>query len=410
MDIAIPPNPDAVAAARSSVQHLLTNTEAFRALPPDQRRELAHNMVKVAAYIAAGERGDSTPGAAHFSGALAGPPRRNGPAQNPPPSPPPDTASQKMKESGAAANREAVDAFGNAIQKIDFPKFVSDLVHGTFAAIVDSSIKQMQAYADLVKNVAKSVDQYMKDNVSENQARDYLVDKYPNHLELSTDGQAPQVQPKQGADESTMPDFFGDMGLPVPIGGASSVDKDTIEGQLVPAARKRLAMDRQQMLATMVLMGVNRLIVTDGSIEASVLFDFTAKDTVNQSRAQRRSFNQDTDTTTSAQPGMFSWLSGYTTNDTTTNFTVSSSQQSQATSSSEVKGHENLTGKVNIRFRSETFPLDKMAEMIQPDLKSKIQGNTPAGAARAAAPAAPGLPPPAPPALPPLPSIGAAPR
>lgn len=402
----VSPHPEVLAAARKSVQHLLTNTEAFRALPPDQRRELAHNMVKVASYISAGERGDSVPGVAHFSGALAGPPPRGGgkPAPAQQQQPRPDTASQDIKETGAAANREAVDAFGNAIQKIDFPKFVSDLVHGTFAAIVDSSIKQMQAYADLVKNVAKSVDQYMKDNVSENQARDYLVDKYPNHLELNLGGEKPQVQPKQGVDESTMPDFFGDLGLPAPIGGASSIDQDTVEQQLVPAARKRLAMDRQQMLATMVLMGVNRLIVTDGSIEASVLFDFTAKDNSIKGRASQHAFNQQTDTTTSNQPGIFGWFSGYQTNDSTTSFTVSSSSQANANSTSEVKGHENLTGKVSIRFRSETFPLDKMAEMIQPDLKTKIQGNTPAGAAKAAAPApaAPGLPPPAPPALPPI--------
>ena len=159
------------------------------------------------------------------------------------------------------------------------------------------------------------------------------------------------------------------------------------------------------MLATMVLMGVNRLIVTDGSIEASVLFDFTAKDISNKNRASQRAYNQQTDSTTSNQPGIFGWFSGYQTNDSTTSFTVSSSSQANASSTSEVKGHENLTGKVSIRFRSETFPLDKMAEMIQPDLKSKIQGNTPAGAAKAAAtPAAPGLPPPAPPALP---AIGA---
>ena len=37
---------------------------------------------------------------------------------------------------------------------------------------------------------------------------------------------------------------------------------------LVGAARRRLAIDRQQMLATLVMMGINRVVVTDGKIGA----------------------------------------------------------------------------------------------------------------------------------------------
>ena len=51
--------------------------------------------------------------------------------------------------------------------------------------------------------------------------------------------------------------------------GQSSLRKlklDQIEAQLVPAAKRRLAAGRQQLLSTMVLMGINRIVVTDGSI------------------------------------------------------------------------------------------------------------------------------------------------
>ncbi|WP_394826327.1 hypothetical protein [Pendulispora albinea] len=399
------PNPEVLAIARARIQGLLTSTDAFRKLPPEQRKELAHNMVKIATYIAAGERGDSTPNVAQFSSGLAGAPSRT--VQQQPAPVRTDTASQDMKDSGAAATREAVSAFADAVRQVDFPKFVSDLVHGVFAAIVDSSIKQMQAYADLVKNVAKSVDEYMKDNVTENQARDYLVDQYPNHLELDLGSDRPSVVPKQGVDESTMPNFFADLGLPSPMGGMGSVDGETIENQLVPAARRRLAMDRQQMLATMVLMGVNRLIVTDGSLKASVMFDFKAKDISTRRRATHVDTNLTSTTNTRSHPGIFGWFSGYTSSDNTTEFTVQSAHDTNAMSTSSVESRNNLAGEVNLRFRSETFPLDKMAEMIQPDLRAKIQGNTPAGAA---APQAPGAPPPPPPALPPLPPIGSSPR
>jgi hypothetical protein len=36
--------------------------------------------------------------------------------------------------------------------------------------------------------------------------------------------------------------------------------------QVVTAARRRLAVQRQQVLAMMVLMGINRIVVTDGKI------------------------------------------------------------------------------------------------------------------------------------------------
>ena len=100
------------------------------------------------------------------------------------------------------------------IQQVDFPAFVAGLIDGVFNAIVTASIKQMEAYAELVKNVAKSVDEYMKDNVTENQARDYLAEQYPEHLEVDTTGEQPKLKPEQGADEDSLPDFMKDLGLP----------------------------------------------------------------------------------------------------------------------------------------------------------------------------------------------------
>ena len=38
----------------------------------------------------------------------------------------------------------------------------------------------------LLSNVAKTVDQFMDDNVSDNNARDWLVGAYPQSLELDT--------------------------------------------------------------------------------------------------------------------------------------------------------------------------------------------------------------------------------
>ena len=90
----------------------------------------------------------------------------------------PDGADGKQAQL-AGPKRQATETLaqraGALSDEIDFPDFVASLVHGTFDAIVDASIRQMESYADLVSAVAKSVEQFTEDNVTLNQARDWLV-------------------------------------------------------------------------------------------------------------------------------------------------------------------------------------------------------------------------------------------
>src|SRR5438067_12070503 len=101
----------------------------------------------------------------------------------------------------------------------------------------------------------------MKDNITENSARDYLANRYPDHLEVDTSGDKPAIKPKQGADDSALPDFAGAVGLKEQV---TSVDDEPAEQVRRPGARRRMAMGRQELLPTMVLMGINRLALTDG--------------------------------------------------------------------------------------------------------------------------------------------------
>ena len=92
--------------------------------------------------------------------------------------------------------------------------FVADLIRGTFNAIVTSSIQQMEAYGELLANVAKTVDQFMADNITDNQARDYLAAKYPGHIVVDTDGRrAAGARLREGADELPKPDLRTDLGV-----------------------------------------------------------------------------------------------------------------------------------------------------------------------------------------------------
>jgi hypothetical protein len=337
---------------RQEVKDILVKSKAFGELPPETKRELAGDMVKIAHYIVGGKDGMNVPTAASLAGT-------DGATLPTSPTRQTKTASDKMN---ANAAKQGVGALTDAVKGVDFPKFVAGLIDGVFSAIVDSSIKQMEAYAELVKNISKSVDQYMKDNVSENQSRDYLVNKYPEHLELDLGAEQPKVKTKEGHDENNMPDFFNDLGLSMP---PESFDDDMVEEQLVPAARKRMAMDRQQLLATMVMMGINRLVVTNGFIKSKVIFKLDTKDIVKDSFSQQAQQHGGSYEYSNTRPSLWKRLfsdSTYSGNSSYGNFTVDTVDKGE--SDSEVKLHAELMGEVNVNFKSDYFPMEKMTEIM----------------------------------------------
>ncbi len=368
-------NPEALREVRKNVHDILRKSPGWHAMPQDVKRAIAQDMVTTGLYLVDGENGNGTSAPAR---ALADAP------------PPPDTASSEFGRGGGATAGEAgVGAFTEEVQKVDFPKFVSDLIHGTFDAIVTASIRQMDAYGDLLKNVTKSVGEYMRDNVTENNARDYLAQQYPDQLQVDTSGDKPKLKPKDGAGDAEMPNFMKDLGLPQPV---DTLDEDTAEQTLVPAARQRMALDRQHLLATMVLMGINRLVVTDGMINAKVLFQLDTKDKITKSASETASFSDEY----KYHKESSGWFSPTVTQDYTSNFSVATTKTES--SAAEVDLHTKLSGEVNVRFKSETFPLDKMADIIGVD---KIAGQA-VGTGRniGAQPAASGTgPPPLPPPL-----------
>jgi len=340
---------------RDQVRKTLTRSQAFSQLPPETQRQLAHDMVKVAGYIISGEDGQNMPAAAALAGdATTG---ANLPSNLPKP------GNVAGSDFNAVAVQQGGKAFTELVRDINFPQFVAGLIDGVFNAIVDASIRQMEAYAELVKNVAKSVDQFMKDNVSENQARDYLADRYPDYIEVDTSGEQPQAKPKDGYDQDNLPDFFQDLGLSMPI---DDLDEDTTEQVLMPAARRRMAMDRQQLLATMVLMGINRIVVTNGNITASVVFQLKTRDVVERDFTQTAEQAGGKSASSTSRPGFWSWFKPSVTRERDNSwgrFKVTTVQEEDSEASADMK--TKLSGKVNINFKSETFPLERMADILQ---------------------------------------------
>ena len=415
---------ETLALVRQSVQKVLTRSPSYRALDPVARQQMAHDMVRVARYVV-DANGDTagTPMNATISTGLAD----AGPG---------DVKNRDLGKTsgqlwgGAQAGTAGVNNLGSAVKKVDFPGFVSGLVEGVFSSIVTSSIRQMEAYGTLVANVAKSVDEYMRDNVTENQARDYLAGKYPGHIKVDATGKnGPKAVTAKtagrggpgasrgrrggameagldteafaGPEQMPMPDFMKDLGLSQPV---TRLDDKTVENTLVPAARRRMAMDRQQLLATMVLMGINRLIVTDGKISASCLFQLDTTDSITAYSESASDYDEHRSQEGPAWSWLF-WSGGKKSSSANFNVSTSSDAESETTS----KLHAELAGNVEINFRSDVVSLDKIADSLQmKEIEAKAPAAAPAPPPQQQ-PGVPGMTLPPPPPFAPLPAMPGAP-
>lgn len=297
-------------------------------------------------------------------------PQASGSPQRAPAAPPPAPAPAKNPLADMKAAGEIVDA-------INFPSFVASLVTGTFKAIVDATSQQLREYADLVANLSRSVDDFGRDHVSDEQVRASLASKYPNDLVHRApppgQGGATKLALASGS-EGTSPAWLAQYGL-----AGQPLDADLVAGPLVDAGRTRLAEERMQTLAAMVLMGINRIVINDGDIQAKLQFhaQVNTKTDVEIATAQ---INDGSIAQRSINGGAAPTLMIST---------------AKVNAQSDASAKASLTGQVRIRFRTETFPLERFADSAAIQLINRhAQWN--------ATPAAPGAPE-APPAGSPLP-------
>jgi hypothetical protein len=259
-------------------------------MPAEIRQQLASQMVDLASYLAEPEgiRATDLPGTAGVVGLPADRPARTAPRAERGQQDAFTQAQQSASSSSSGDDKFTAQAASEGapiaqahLHGVNFPNFVTGLINGVFRSIVQSSIDQMHAYAQLISDVSKTVNQFRDDNIADNQGRDYLIQQFPDTFQLSVDtgddGSAqPRVRVREGVDEEEALKKVNSMGIEG--GPLTGLDDDTVEEKLVPAARTQLAASRQQLLSTIVLMGINRIVVTDGRIQAKVHFDFSAKD------------------------------------------------------------------------------------------------------------------------------------
>jgi hypothetical protein len=352
--------PTALEAMRS-----IRKSAGFARLDVDERRMLERDLRRVEDALRPTDPYASAlddPAARSPSPGVAAPASGATTPSPAPAAPPPGTA--EIGERG----RRALDA-------VDFSGFVAGLVTGTFRSIVDATAQQVREYAGLVASISKTVDEFSRDNVTPNQVRDWLSNRYPRDLkvvlpEAGKQGESPRLvpAPDRGADS---PAWLATYGL-----DGQAFNEELTEGPLIDAGRRSLGEERLQSLATMVLLGINRIVVNDGQIRARLVFHASARETLSAEIQQG----------SQQQGGIAARTIGPQSAISTMVSTVSVNAQADAS----VK--VDLTGEVSIQFRTESFPLERFADSGAMQLinqHARWQSPAAAPVAQVAAPASP---------------------
>jgi len=405
-------------AARQAVRTLLERAESFNELAPEKREALAKGLVQIGSYLAEPDGVRLKPQQQSPQvRALAGESRITARGSN---------TDQEGKFTAQGA-REGAAVAGALLEAVNFPEFCAGLINGVFHSIVQSSIEQMEAYAKLVADVSKSLNQFRDDNTTQNQGRDHLVEQFPDMFQLSMDtGEfgggfggfgdesapppGPRVTLREGVDErAAVARLNSSLPLDKPV---ERLSDELVEAVLVPAARTQLASSRQQLLATMVTLGINRIVVTDGKISAKVMYDFQARDNM-QFRKSAQKFDYGDQYATTSQgdyessteggerSSSYSKDAGYQSSNrdgsyyskgtykTTAQPVLKMASASQTSVDANLTTKASLAGTMEVNFKSDYLPLEKMAN---PESIAAIQMNAQPGmvktlAARPPAPA-----------------------
>lgn len=372
---------------RETVRAILLSSPAYHELGAEQQRALAMAMVRVCqtaasllreemeseAQIRTGTEtnGLNTPATSASLREMVNPGHRLPPAA-PMLAEAQAARGRRRGQSAASGGPPMASQVGTVARQIlnavSFPRFVTELINGVFKAMVDSSIQQMTAFVDLLNNVAASTEGFADANMSTDQARAWLAERYPDAFEVAGsedgDGEAGErtLRLREGARMPSAEALRTSLGLresdPTPAGDP--------ERSLLPLARRAMARNRQQVLASMVMLGMQRIVIESGRIHASMRLHIDTRDAQNSDSGSM--FSLQNRVTASAEVGIGIWGASASIQN---NIAYVNTQRSQTTA--EMNTDLELTSSVDIQFKSDYLPLNRLAS---PGQVQQIQANT----------------------------------
>ncbi len=251
-------------------------------------------------------------------------------------------------------------AFTDLVQSVDFPKFVKDLLKGVFDANLAVMKAQTDSYIKLMKEATKSSAEFIK-KVKDDECFAKLAEKKGGQYNVITEKQA---------------DGSSKLQLTNPSGEVVNHDDAEVKKAILET-KIEMAKEHRAALREVLLMGVTRLVVEKGEIDAAVEFSVKAS---RVSTAHHDDQNINVNTVEGGYDSgivgdIFGGPSGSFSN-INTNIQVNTSDKKATDDlAATLKGH------VNIKFKTDYFKLDNFANMYADG-----------GVAALKPPAAPGIP------------------
>lgn len=232
-------------------------------------------------------------------------------------------------------------AFKELVDSVDFPKFVADLLKAVFDANLKVMKQQTDAYIKLMKEATKSAADFIK-KVKDDESFAKLAESRSDKYNVTTEKQA---------------DGSSKLALTTPEGEKVDLEDSEVKRHILEA-KINMAKEHRAALREILLMGVTRLVVNKGEIEASVEFSIKAS---RESKAHHDDQNINVVNMEMAyEPplgGLFGGPSG----------SMSMSNTNIQVNTSDKKATDDLSatlkGKVKIDFKTDYFKLDNFANM-----------------------------------------------
>lgn len=289
---------------------------------------------------------------------------------------------QLARQHGLAARQMAVDPLdpknyqnqridqagelaADFIQDVDFPGFVRDLIHGVFQANIEVMHAQTNDFIQVLKMASQSLAQFVN-KIDDTATFAYLVEHEPDKFSF----QLPPIPDDEEVSSSPAPVLTDRQGEPLDLG-------DNAVKAKIMDAKIAMAQEQRALLREVLLMGITRLVVEEGNINAAVVFDIKATEKIVRTG---QSLNESVKTSGGNVGGSFFGLfgGGRSSNDRSTKITVSSAK---GTANTELAAK--ITGSVSVKFKTDYFKLDNFAAMYAPQ---PAAGVTPAAGGTPPAP------------------------
>jgi hypothetical protein len=258
-------------------------------------------------------------------------------------------------------------AFKDLVDSVDFPKFVADLLKAVFDANLSVMKQQTDTYIKLMKEATKSTADFIK-KIGDDESFAKLAESRSDQYNVTTEKQG------DGSMKLALTDPKGDKLDPED----SEVKRHILEAKINMAKEHRAA------LREVLLMGVTRLVVKKGEIEAGVEFSIKAN---RESKAHHEDQNVNvTSVNMEVEPPLFGLFGGASASisSTNTNIQINTSDKKATDDLSAV-----LKGKVRIEFATDYFKLDNFATMYADGGVAALK-QSPGAPGAAGAPALPG--------------------